>query len=246
MLRAQALPVIVWAHTAERHLDPLPVVPIHVFGELRLQLGRRSPLPAGPVVHLDLERSGELLVGGVVRAARLPRHRPRQAMPVHEANPTAPAATHSPVGAGDRVSSLGQRVGSCAGLLFGISPRPPSAMQITSQLQTEPADFAPRSAATGLGSSPLVTRRAASGFKIRRAEPPLFLSWSRHLLSADNRLSRRCLVENPSLSTTCCWVVLPSKNSSTALGLFSSACLLTSDSLRLICSRNRLYSLTLE
>lgn len=174
MLRAQALPVIVWAHTAERHLDPLPVVPIHVFGELRLQLGRRSPLPAGPVVHLDLERSGELLVGGVVRAARLPRHRPRQAMPVHEANPTAPAATHSPVGAGDRVSSLGQRVGSCAGLLFGISPRPPSAMQITSQLQTEPADFAPRSAATGLGSSPLVTRRAASGFKIRRAEPPFF------------------------------------------------------------------------
>lgn len=49
---------------------------------------------------------------------------------------------------------------------------------------------------------------------------------------------------NPSLSTTCCWIVSPSENSSTAPGLSSSVCLLTSDSLRLICSRNRPHLLT--
>ncbi len=62
------------------------------------------------------------------------------------------------------ISRRGRRVGPRADLFFGISPRSPSAMRIPSRLQTGPADLAPRSAA-GLGSSLLVTRRAASSFK---------------------------------------------------------------------------------
>lgn len=68
--------MIVGAHIAERCLNSIPVVPIHVIGELGLELRRRSSLPASPAAHLHLEPPEEPPRRGVARASTSPGRAP--------------------------------------------------------------------------------------------------------------------------------------------------------------------------
>lgn len=110
-------------------------------------------------------------------------------------------------------------------------------MQILSQIADRVRGLHPEIG--GDGPRPLVARNPAHRIElhIHRIEPPFEVLVAVPAVR-EQPSPRHCLAGNPSLSTTC-WVILPSKNSSTATGTSSSVHLFMNDSLRLICSRNR-------